>query len=79
MYRFFDTDLRTNNRLFDNICMCGNPHRNIVETQIRQQKKQEETKKPTCSGRLFQAGVLLDSGRREWIRTNDPYHVKVVL
>ena len=58
MYRFFDTDLRTNNRLFDNICMCGNPHTNIVETQINGKKKREETKKPTSHGRLFMAETL---------------------
>ena len=58
MYRFFDTDLMTNNRLFDNICMCGNPHKNIVETQIREKKKQEETKKPTSLVGFFQADML---------------------
>jgi hypothetical protein len=38
--------------------MCGNPHKNIVETQMQEKKKQKETKKPTSAGRLFQADTL---------------------
>jgi hypothetical protein len=38
--------------------MCGNPHTNIVETQINGKKKREETKKPTSHGRLFMAETL---------------------
>jgi hypothetical protein len=71
--------LSRNNRLLDNICMCGNPHKNIVETQIREKKKQQEIKsRPVPVGFLRQMFCRY-SGRREWIRTNDPYHVKVVL
>jgi hypothetical protein len=43
--------------------------------------KTAQTKKATLSDRLFRvppAGAVM-FGRHNWIRTNDPHHVKVVL
>ncbi len=92
------------NSLFDNICMCGNPH-TISASEATFCFAYAISGLPLITSALLDIvdlgkfnGVLpemqkaglfgpaFDSsdddgcpGRREWIRTNDPYHVKVVL
>lgn len=37
------------------------------------------TDRRTKKGSRFPATLMLSNGRHDWIRTNDPYRVKVVL
>ena len=79
MDTFFGLGLSINNSLLGNICMAGNIHKIVADTQKRHIDYRTEIKKPSGKPVGFAAIAALCPGRHEWIRTNDPYHVKVVL
>ena len=57
----------------------------VLEPQVARQQNRPETRHLVRDARQLRASRkrapanLLNSGRREWDRTTDPHHVKVVL